>query len=69
MFMLRNALLETDGTPEVMTIIQVFTQLFVQVLQNENKQVGQDLLLNVSFTVRTYIILQENNNSADRNSD
>lgn len=47
--MLRNALLETDGTPEVMTIIQVFTQLFVQVHQNENKQVGQDLLLNVSF--------------------
>ncbi|XP_071886957.1 Fanconi anemia group C protein isoform X2 [Anas platyrhynchos] len=34
----KNALLETDGTPEVMTIIQVFTQLFVQVLQNENKQ-------------------------------
>ncbi|XP_010153037.1 PREDICTED: Fanconi anemia group C protein [Eurypyga helias] len=36
--MLRNALLETDGTPEVMTIIQVFTQLFLQVHQNENKQ-------------------------------
>ncbi|KAI6058244.1 Fanconi anemia group C protein [Aix galericulata] len=34
----KNALLETDGTPEVVTIIQVFTQLFVQVLQNENKQ-------------------------------
>lgn len=34
----KNALLETDGTPEVMTIIQVFTQLFVQVHQNENKQ-------------------------------
>ncbi|NXT49949.1 FANCC protein, partial [Pluvianellus socialis] len=34
----KNALLETDGTPEVMTIIQVFTQLFVQAHQNENKQ-------------------------------
>ncbi|KAM6036449.1 Fanconi anemia group C protein isoform 1-T1 [Theristicus caerulescens] len=34
----QNALLETDGTPEVMTIIQVFTQLFLQARQNENKQ-------------------------------
>ncbi|OXB80110.1 UNVERIFIED_CONTAM: hypothetical protein H355_006942 [Colinus virginianus] len=34
----KNALLETDGTPEVMTIIRVFMQLFVQVQQNENKQ-------------------------------
>ncbi|NXK94667.1 FANCC protein, partial [Formicarius rufipectus] len=34
----KNALLETDGTPEVMTIIQVFTQLFLQTHQNENKQ-------------------------------
>ncbi|NXK55797.1 FANCC protein, partial [Chauna torquata] len=34
----KNALLETDGTPEVMMIIQVFTQLFVQIHQNENKQ-------------------------------
>ncbi|XP_069737131.1 Fanconi anemia group C protein [Phaenicophaeus curvirostris] len=34
----KNALLETDGTPEVMTIIQVFTQLFLQAHQNENKQ-------------------------------
>lgn len=41
-------LLETDGAPEVMTIIQVFIQLFIQVQQNENKQVSQDLL-NVSF--------------------
>ncbi|NXD17496.1 FANCC protein, partial [Nothocercus nigrocapillus] len=34
----KSALLETDGAPEVMTIIQVFTQLFVQAHQNENKQ-------------------------------
>ncbi|NXD28566.1 FANCC protein, partial [Spelaeornis formosus] len=34
----KNALMETDGTPEVMTIIQVFTQLFLQARQNENKQ-------------------------------
>ncbi|NXL95468.1 FANCC protein, partial [Alectura lathami] len=34
----KNALMETDGTPEVMTIIEVFTQLFVQFQQNENKQ-------------------------------
>ncbi|NXK09318.1 FANCC protein, partial [Herpetotheres cachinnans] len=34
----KNALLETDGTPEVMIIIQVFTQLFLQAYQNENKQ-------------------------------
>ncbi|NWS67355.1 FANCC protein, partial [Crotophaga sulcirostris] len=34
----KNALLETDGTPEVMTIIQMFTQLFLQAHQNENKQ-------------------------------
>ncbi|XP_064592646.1 Fanconi anemia group C protein isoform X2 [Zonotrichia leucophrys gambelii] len=34
----KNALMETDGTPEVMTIIQVFTQLFLQAYQNENKQ-------------------------------
>lgn len=47
--MLRNALLETAGTSEVMTIIQVFTQLFLQAHQNENKQVSQDLFLDVSF--------------------
>lgn len=41
----RNALVETDGTPEVMTIIQVFMQLFLQAYQNENKQVSQDLFL------------------------
>ncbi|NWJ05442.1 FANCC protein, partial [Crypturellus undulatus] len=34
----KSALLETDGAPEVMTVIQVFTQLFVQSHQNENKQ-------------------------------
>ncbi|KFZ67049.1 Fanconi anemia group C protein, partial [Podiceps cristatus] len=34
----KNALLETDGSPEVMNIIQVFTQLFFQARQNENKQ-------------------------------
>ncbi|XP_063036462.1 Fanconi anemia group C protein isoform X2 [Melospiza melodia melodia] len=34
----KNALMETDGTPEVMTIIQVFTQLFLQAYQNKNKQ-------------------------------
>ncbi|XP_027734953.1 Fanconi anemia group C protein isoform X2 [Empidonax traillii] len=34
----KNALLETDGTPEVMTIIQVFTQLFLEAHQNQNKQ-------------------------------
>uniref|UniRef100_A0A8C3V9L9 Fanconi anemia group C protein homolog n=2 Tax=Catharus ustulatus TaxID=91951 RepID=A0A8C3V9L9_CATUS len=35
----KNALMETDGTSEVMTIIQMFTQLFLQAHQNENKQV------------------------------
>ncbi|NXA14243.1 FANCC protein, partial [Sapayoa aenigma] len=34
----KNALLEADGSSEVLTIIQVFTQLFLQVYQNENKQ-------------------------------
>ncbi|NXP11986.1 FANCC protein, partial [Thinocorus orbignyianus] len=34
----KNVLLETDGTPEVLTIIQVFTQLFLQSHQNETKQ-------------------------------
>ncbi|KAJ7404100.1 Fanconi anemia complementation group C [Willisornis vidua] len=34
----KNALLETDGTSEVMTVIQVFTQLFLQARQNENNQ-------------------------------
>ncbi|XP_015704762.1 Fanconi anemia group C protein isoform X2 [Coturnix japonica] len=34
----KSALLETDGAPEVMTIIQIFIQLFIQLQQNENKQ-------------------------------
>ncbi|KFV66134.1 Fanconi anemia group C protein, partial [Dryobates pubescens] len=34
----KNALLETDGALEVVTTIQVFTQLFLEALQNENKQ-------------------------------
>ncbi|NWV35670.1 FANCC protein, partial [Grantiella picta] len=34
----KNALMESDGTSEVMTIIQVFTHLFLQAHQNENKQ-------------------------------
>ncbi|NXI26445.1 FANCC protein, partial [Sterrhoptilus dennistouni] len=34
----KNALMETDGTSEVMTIIQVFTHLFLQAHQNEYKQ-------------------------------
>ncbi|NXK64416.1 FANCC protein, partial [Sylvietta virens] len=34
----KNALMETDGTSEVVTIIQVFTQLFLQAYLNEHKQ-------------------------------
>ncbi|NXN50010.1 FANCC protein, partial [Rynchops niger] len=34
----KNVLLESDGTLEVLTIIQVFTQLFLQAHQNENKE-------------------------------
>ncbi|XP_073201081.1 Fanconi anemia group C protein isoform X2 [Lepidochelys kempii] len=34
----KNALLETGGTPEVMTIIQMFTWCFVQAHQKDNKQ-------------------------------
>lgn len=37
--------METDGTSGVMTIIQVFTQLFLQAHQNENQQVSQDLVV------------------------
>lgn len=37
----RYALLETDGAPEVMTVIQVFTQCFVQAYQENNKRVSQ----------------------------
>ncbi|XP_068944105.1 Fanconi anemia group C protein isoform X4 [Petaurus breviceps papuanus] len=35
----RNALLETNGTSEVLTIIQVFTRCFVQAFQKDNEQV------------------------------
>ncbi|XP_068944104.1 Fanconi anemia group C protein isoform X3 [Petaurus breviceps papuanus] len=34
----RNALLETNGTSEVLTIIQVFTRCFVQAFQKDNEQ-------------------------------
>ncbi|NWV01072.1 FANCC protein, partial [Upupa epops] len=33
----KNALLQTGGTPEVITIMQVFIQLFLQARQNEDK--------------------------------
>ncbi|XP_074851238.1 Fanconi anemia group C protein [Carettochelys insculpta] len=33
-----NALLETRGNPDIITIIQVFTQCFVQARQKDNKQ-------------------------------
>lgn len=52
--------METDGSSEVMTIIQVFTQLFLQARQNEYKQVSQDLFLSgFFFPVRKCNILQE----------
>ncbi|KAI4573966.1 hypothetical protein MJT46_019521, partial [Ovis ammon polii x Ovis aries] len=38
-FMKESALLETDGAPEVLAGIQVFTQCFVEALEKENKQV------------------------------
>ncbi|KAF7250627.1 Fanconi anemia group C protein [Varanus komodoensis] len=34
----KNALLETDGASEVMTVMQVFTQCFVQAYHENNKQ-------------------------------
>ncbi|NXP72242.1 FANCC protein, partial [Ramphastos sulfuratus] len=34
----KNALLETSGALEIITAIQVFMQLFLEALQNENKQ-------------------------------
>ncbi|XP_060091436.1 Fanconi anemia group C protein [Heteronotia binoei] len=34
----KNALLETNGAPEVMTIMQVFTRCFLQAYQENNKQ-------------------------------
>ncbi|XP_074809256.1 Fanconi anemia group C protein [Natator depressus] len=41
----KNALLETGGTPEVMTIIQMFTQCFVQAHQKDNKQTNTAVTL------------------------
>ncbi|XP_077822681.1 Fanconi anemia group C protein isoform X6 [Macaca mulatta] len=37
--MFRCALLETDGAPEIIATIQVFTQCFLEALEKENKQV------------------------------
>ncbi|XP_009078614.1 PREDICTED: Fanconi anemia group C protein-like, partial [Acanthisitta chloris] len=34
----KSALMETDGASEVMTIVQMFTQLFLQAHQNENEE-------------------------------
>ncbi|XP_054842663.1 Fanconi anemia group C protein isoform X2 [Eublepharis macularius] len=34
----KNALLETDGAPEVMTVVQVFTRCFLQAYQENNEQ-------------------------------
>lgn len=42
----RSALLETDGAPEVLAGIQVFTQCFVEALEKENKQ--------LKFALKTY---------------
>ncbi|XP_039736409.1 Fanconi anemia group C protein isoform X2 [Pteropus medius] len=44
--MFRYALLETDGAPEVLATIQVFTWCFVETLEKENKQ--------LKFTLKTY---------------
>ncbi|XP_003783116.3 Fanconi anemia group C protein [Otolemur garnettii] len=44
--MFRYALLETDGAPEVLAAIQVFTQCFVEALEKENKQ--------LKFALKTY---------------
>lgn len=63
--MLRSALLETDGTPEVMMVIQVFTQLFLQAHQNDNKQVSQDLFLNFPFQLEE-TRFQKNNSVKNR---
>ncbi|XP_077004819.1 Fanconi anemia group C protein isoform X3 [Tamandua tetradactyla] len=37
--MFRYVLLETDGAPEVLAAVQVFTQCFVEALEKQNKQV------------------------------
>ncbi|XP_023041026.1 Fanconi anemia group C protein isoform X1 [Piliocolobus tephrosceles] len=44
--MFRCALLETDGAPEIIATIQVFTQCFVEALGKENKQ--------LRFALKTY---------------
>uniref|UniRef100_A0A673TFM0 Fanconi anemia group C protein homolog n=1 Tax=Suricata suricatta TaxID=37032 RepID=A0A673TFM0_SURSU len=44
--MFRYALLETDGAPEVLAAIQVFTWRFVDALEKQNKQ--------LKFTLKTY---------------
>uniref|UniRef100_A0A2K6EYF5 Fanconi anemia group C protein homolog n=2 Tax=Propithecus coquereli TaxID=379532 RepID=A0A2K6EYF5_PROCO len=44
--MFRYALLETDGAPEVLATVQVFTQCFVEALEKENKQ--------LKFSLKTY---------------
>ncbi|XP_023591587.1 Fanconi anemia group C protein [Trichechus manatus latirostris] len=44
--MFRCALLETDGAPEVLVALQVFTQCFVEALEKENKQ--------LKFALKTY---------------
>nr|XP_007968103.2 Fanconi anemia group C protein isoform X4 [Chlorocebus sabaeus]XP_037854649.1 Fanconi anemia group C protein isoform X4 [Chlorocebus sabaeus] len=44
--MFRCALLETDGAPEIIATIQVFTQCFVEALEKENKQ--------LRFALKTY---------------
>ncbi|XP_045419421.1 Fanconi anemia group C protein isoform X2 [Lemur catta] len=44
--MFRCALLETDGAPEVLATIQVFTQCFVEALGKESKQ--------LKFSLKTY---------------
>ncbi|XP_057576372.1 Fanconi anemia group C protein isoform X3 [Hippopotamus amphibius kiboko] len=44
--MFRYALLETDGAPEVLATIQVFTRCFVEALEEEDKQ--------PKFTFKTY---------------
>ncbi|XP_037653429.1 Fanconi anemia group C protein isoform X2 [Choloepus didactylus] len=43
--MFRYALLETDGAPEVLATVQVFTRCFIEALEKENKQVEVKALL------------------------
>ncbi|XP_045326282.1 Fanconi anemia group C protein isoform X2 [Leopardus geoffroyi] len=43
--MFRYALLETDGAPEVLAAIQVFTWCFVEALEKQNKQVEVKVVL------------------------